>query len=95
MVYYVLDPDYNLSMDIQQHINLTLVRTLDELGASVAFPAHTPQVEGTGVLLHTHTQLLEGGRAERPDGGEGDRSGTARVQQLEEGQTHTEANKPT
>ena len=94
VVYYVLDPDYNLSMDIQQQINLTLVRTLDELGASVAIPARTPHVEGTDVPLHTHTQLLEGGRAERPGGGEVDRSGTARVQQLEEGQTHTGANKP-
>ena len=92
VVYYVLDPDYNLSMDIQQQINLTLFRKLDELGVSFAFPSRTLYVEGTGVPLRTQVQLLEGDRMEGPDGAEGDRSGTARVQQLEEGQTHSEAN---
>ena len=47
VVYYVLDPDYNLSMDIQQQINLTLVRKLDELGVSFALPSRTLYVEGT------------------------------------------------
>jgi len=65
VVYYVLDPDWNLSMDIQQRINLTLVRTLDELGASVASPARTPHDEGTDVPLQADTQLPESGPAER------------------------------
>jgi small-conductance mechanosensitive channel len=75
VVYYVLDPDYNLSMDIQQQINLTLVRKLDELGVSFALPSRTLYVEGTGVPLRTQVQLLEGGRGERPDDAEGNRKG--------------------
>ena len=66
MVYYVLDPDYNLSMDIQQQINLTLVRKLDELGVSSRFLAHAVR-RGNRRPLHTQVQLLEGGRGERPD----------------------------
>ena len=66
-------------MDIQQQINLTLVRKLNELGVSFAFPSRTLYVEGTGVPLRTQVQLLEGGRGERPDDAEGDRKG----------QTHT------
>jgi small-conductance mechanosensitive channel len=89
VVYYVLDPDYNLSMDIQQQINLALFRQLDERGVSFAFPSRRLYVEGTGVPLRTQVQLLEGGRVERPGGAAGDRSGTVRVQQLEEGQTPT------
>ena len=75
VVYYVLDPDYNLSMDIQQQINLTLVRKLDELMVSFALPSRTLYVEGTRVPLRTQVQLLEGGRGERPDDAEGDRKG--------------------
>src|SRR5512135_2894370 len=89
VVYYVLDPDYNLSMDIQQQINLALFRQLGELGVSFAFPVHRLYVEGTGVPLRTQVQLLDVGRVERSGGAAGDRSGTARVQQLEEGQTPT------
>ena len=75
VVYHVLDPDYNLSMDIQQQINLTLVRKLDELMVSFALPSRTLYVEGTRVPLRTQVQLLEGGRGERPDDAEGDRKG--------------------
>ena len=67
VVYYVLDPDYNLSMDIQQQINLTLVRKLDELNVSFALPSRTLYVEGTRVPLRTQVQLLEGDSGERPD----------------------------
>lgn len=35
-VYFVLTPDYNQYMDIQQHINLDLISTVQELGAEFA-----------------------------------------------------------
>jgi small-conductance mechanosensitive channel len=41
VVYYVLSPDYNLYMDIQQKINLALVRRLQELNVEMAFPSRT------------------------------------------------------
>ncbi|MFP3853613.1 MAG: mechanosensitive ion channel family protein [Anaerolineales bacterium] len=39
VVYYVLDPDYNLYMDIQERINLELMRRFDEEGIKFAYPA--------------------------------------------------------
>ncbi|HEU4630531.1 MAG TPA: mechanosensitive ion channel family protein [Gemmatimonadaceae bacterium] len=49
-VYYVLAPDYNLYMDIQQRINLELYDRIQALGASFAFPTRTvlirSEVEG-------------------------------------------------
>jgi small-conductance mechanosensitive channel len=38
VVYYVLDPDVNLAMDLQQRINLALLRALEGLGVRVAPP---------------------------------------------------------
>jgi small-conductance mechanosensitive channel len=38
-VYYVLSPDYNRYMDIQQAINLRLYQELEKLGVSFAYPA--------------------------------------------------------
>jgi small-conductance mechanosensitive channel len=37
-VYYVLSPDYNRYMDIQQAINLRLHRELERLGVALAYP---------------------------------------------------------
>jgi small-conductance mechanosensitive channel len=37
-VYYVLSPDYNRYMDIQQAINLRLHRGLERLGVEIAYP---------------------------------------------------------
>jgi small-conductance mechanosensitive channel len=45
-VYDVLDPDYKLYMDIQQAVNLHVVRVFAERGISFAFPAKTLQVSG-------------------------------------------------
>ena len=45
-VYQVLDPDYTLYMDVQQGINLQLVRAFTERGISFAFPTQTLQVSG-------------------------------------------------
>jgi len=40
-VYYVLSPDYNRYMDLQQEINLRLKRSVAEQGLSFAFPTRT------------------------------------------------------
>lgn len=41
VVYYVLSPDYNLYMDIQQAINLGLCRAFEEQGIEFAYPTRT------------------------------------------------------
>jgi small-conductance mechanosensitive channel len=41
VVYYVLDPDYNKYMDIQQEINLALLQRLREWDVSFAYPTRT------------------------------------------------------
>jgi len=41
VVYYVLDPDYNLYMDIQQAISLALLRQFRECGIAFAYPTRT------------------------------------------------------
>ena len=41
VVYYMLDPDYNKYMDIQQTINQTLLRRFRERGISFAYPTRT------------------------------------------------------
>ncbi|WP_420473773.1 mechanosensitive ion channel family protein [Noviherbaspirillum sp. ST9] len=41
VVYYVLDPDYNKYMDIQQGINLALLRAFRERGIAFAYPTRT------------------------------------------------------
>ncbi len=47
-VYYVLDRDYNLYMDIQQTINLAIVRRFEEEGIAFAFPTRTLFVNRLG-----------------------------------------------
>ncbi|MDD3650030.1 mechanosensitive ion channel family protein [Immundisolibacter sp.] len=44
VVYFVLDPDYNRYMDIQQAINLALVRRFAAEGVEFAFPTRTLHV---------------------------------------------------
>lgn len=44
VVYFVLDPDYNLYMDLQQEFNLKLMRRLRERGVSFAHPMLTLHV---------------------------------------------------
>lgn len=41
VVYFVLDPDYNLYMDIQQQINLAMVKRFAREGIDFAFPTRT------------------------------------------------------
>ncbi len=45
-VYYVLDPDYNLYMDIQQAINLALMHDFEGRGIEFAFPTQTIHFAG-------------------------------------------------
>lgn len=45
VVYYSLTPDYNIYMDIQQQINLGLMKRFEEEKISFAFPTHTVYVE--------------------------------------------------
>jgi len=47
-VYYVLSPDYNRYMDIQQAINLRLHRTLAKLGVEFAYPTQKLLISALG-----------------------------------------------
>lgn len=51
VVYFVLSADFNLYMDIQQHINLTLLRELRQLGVDFGLPARTLQMPGLEAQL--------------------------------------------
>lgn len=44
VVYFVLDPDFNLYMDIQQNINLAIFRRFQEQGIDFGFPTRTINV---------------------------------------------------
>jgi small-conductance mechanosensitive channel len=47
VVYFVLSPDYNLYMDIQQAINLEILRRFGEEGIDFAYPTRTLFLQGT------------------------------------------------
>lgn len=51
VVYFVLSAEYNLYMDIQQRINLTLMREFRQLGVDFAFPTRTLQMPGLEARL--------------------------------------------
>jgi small-conductance mechanosensitive channel len=53
VVYYVLEPEYNLYMDIQQQINLTLYRRLEQEGIEFAYPTQTLYVRGESGVTAT------------------------------------------
>lgn len=44
IVYIVLDPSYNVYMDIQQDINLAIMEAFDEIGVNFALPSRTVYV---------------------------------------------------
>ena len=54
-VYYVLQPDYTVYMDVQQAINLQLVRTLATRNIEFAFPTQTLHVSGAMQLARQTT----------------------------------------
>ena len=41
VVYYVLSPDYNIYMDIQQAINLRIFEEFENMGLEFAYPTRT------------------------------------------------------
>jgi len=45
VVYFVLSPDYNVYMDVQQALNLALKERLENLGVGFAFPTRTIQID--------------------------------------------------
>ena len=45
VVYYILSPDYNLYMDTQQTINLTLMKLFAKDGIEFAYPTRTIFIE--------------------------------------------------
>lgn len=47
VVYYVLDPDYNVYMDVQQHINHSIMKAFSERDIEFAFPTQTIYVESS------------------------------------------------
>ncbi|MGH9889178.1 MAG: mechanosensitive ion channel family protein [bacterium] len=47
-VYYVLDPDYKVMMDVQQAINLEILRRFAAENVKFAFPSRTVYHEGVG-----------------------------------------------
>jgi len=53
VVYWIQNPDYNVYMDIQQAINLDIMKQFDDAGISFAYPTQTllvqSPVEGEGV----------------------------------------------
>jgi small-conductance mechanosensitive channel len=48
-VYYVLDPDYNRYMDVQQAVNLEIHRRFEEAGIDFAYPTQTVFVRAEAV----------------------------------------------
>ena len=46
VVYWMLEPDFNLYMDVQQTINLELLRAFSGMGVDIAYPTHSIIVEG-------------------------------------------------
>jgi small-conductance mechanosensitive channel len=53
VVYYVLDPDYNVYMDIQQEINLAIFRRFQEAGIEFAYPTRTLYVNNLAAAATT------------------------------------------
>jgi small-conductance mechanosensitive channel len=41
VVFFVLDPDYNIYMDERQALNLKLMREFEAIGVRFAFPTRT------------------------------------------------------
>lgn len=63
-VYYVLTPDYNVYMDIQQAINLGILRRFEEKGIGFAFPTRTVIVEHAGPAGASSGDTAAAGAAE-------------------------------
>jgi small-conductance mechanosensitive channel len=55
IVYYIDNRDYTLAMDIQQSINLSIMRKFEEQGIEFAFPSQTLYLKGNGVATGTES----------------------------------------
>ena len=55
-VYYVLAPEYNLYMDIQQRINLALLRRFNERRIGFAFPTRTVELRAPDGLFTSNRE---------------------------------------
>jgi small-conductance mechanosensitive channel len=51
LVYFVLDPDYSRLMDVQQAINLAVLRRFSADGIQFAFPTRTVQLQADGLFM--------------------------------------------
>ncbi len=60
-VYWVLSPDYNAYMDIQQAINLAILRALAQEQVGFAFPTRTLEIagQGAGKPLSIQAELMQ------------------------------------
>jgi len=61
VVYFVLDPDYNLYMDIQQAINLAIMARFEALDVGFAFPTSTLRVESLPTIKPARGRSAAGG----------------------------------
>ena len=57
VVYYVLDPDYNIYMDVQQAINLSLFQQFAQERIEFAFPTRTLYVADSGKQVDTAKEV--------------------------------------
>ena len=53
IVYYIDNPNYTSALDIQQSINLSIMRRFEEQGIEFAFPSQTLYLEGNGLATGT------------------------------------------
>ncbi|MFZ5532922.1 MAG: mechanosensitive ion channel family protein [Pseudomonadota bacterium] len=61
VVYFVLDPDYNRYMDIQQAINLAIMARFEALEVGFAFPTSTLRVESLPTVKPARGRSAAGG----------------------------------
>ncbi len=50
IVYYIDNPNYTSSLDIQQSINLSIMRQFEQQGIEFAYPSQTLYLEGNGLI---------------------------------------------
>jgi len=60
IVYYVLSPDYNKYMDIQQEINLKIYKDFESLGIEFAFPTQTLYLNKINNIGEPKTEIVKG-----------------------------------
>jgi small-conductance mechanosensitive channel len=65
VVYFILTPDYNLYMDVQQRINLEIFAEFERQGINFAFPTRTLFISRTGSDANGHEEKAGPERKER------------------------------